>query len=292
MAKSRLEIALGDIVECFEGLEKHVFGRRELAGIVDRNRSFWRLAKSTTVAQFIEFMVAKTQLQEIRLEFPSRGITRYTWGEVSLFEVALSLKPDSYLSHYSSVYFHGLTEQIPKTIYVNSEQPPKAGRPAHLAQHAIDLAFSRSPRRSSNCGIYGDRRVCALNGMYTGRLGVVQMEGPRLERLTVTDIERTLIDIAVRPFYSGGISEVLKAYRLAAEKVSVNKLSAMLQKMGFVYPYHQAIGFYLKRAGVYKPSLVDLLRRFPMDFDFYLTYEMGEDLAYSKEWRLFFPKGF
>ena len=38
----------------------------------------------------------------------------------------------------------------------------------------------------------------------------------------VTDLERTLIDIAVRPEYAGGVYEVLNVYRLAKGKVSAN----------------------------------------------------------------------
>jgi len=65
----------------------------------------------------------------------------------------------------------------------------------------------------------------------------------------------------------------------------------MLLKMNFAYPYHQAIGFYLDRVGGYKKSAVDLLRKFEIKYDFYLAYQM-KDMSYSKEWRLFFPKGF
>ncbi len=69
-----------------------------------------------------------------------------------------------------------------------------------------------------------------LNGMHTGNLGVIKMSGPDGEKLKITDVERTLIDITVRPEYAGGIHEVLKAYRLAKDKVSVNKLVAILEK--------------------------------------------------------------
>ena len=111
-----------------------------------------------------------------------------------------------------------------------------------------------------------------------------------LGRLRFTSLERTLIDIAVRPIYSGGISEVAKAYRFAQERVSVNVLAATLDKLNYVYPYHQAIGFYLERAG-YKPTQLDLLRRFPMKFDFYLMHGMKET-QYVKDWRLHIPKDF
>ena len=49
----------------------------------------------------------------------------------------------------------------------------------------------------------------------TNALGVIEIQGSEDETLKVTGIERTLIDIAVRPVYAGGVFEVLKAYKLA-----------------------------------------------------------------------------
>ncbi len=109
-------------------------------------------------------------------------------------------------------------------------------------------------------------------------------------KLRVTDLERTLIDATVRPFYAGGVNEVLKAYSLAADRISVNRLSALLRRFEYVYPYHQAVGFYLEKSNAYRPEQIDLLRGFPREFDFYLTYQIGER-EYSKEWKLFYPKG-
>jgi DNA-binding transcriptional regulator/RsmH inhibitor MraZ len=70
----------------------------------------------------------------------------------------------------------------------------------------------------------------------------------------------------------------------------VNRLSAMLKKLAYIYPYHQVVGFYLERAE-YNPSQIDLLRKEPMNFDFYLTHKMSET-DFDKNWRLFIPKGF
>jgi predicted transcriptional regulator of viral defense system len=130
-----------------------------------------------------------------------------------------------------------------------------------------------------------------LNGMYTGNLGVIKMPGPDGETLSITNMERTLIDITVRPEYAGGIYEVLKAYRLAKDKVSINRLVAILKEINYVYPYHQAVGFYLEKAGVYKQSQLDLVQRFKMKYDFYLMHKM-KDYEYSQKWRLYYPKGF
>jgi predicted transcriptional regulator of viral defense system len=108
--------------------------------------------------------------------------------------------------------------------------------------------------------------------------------------LRVTDVERTLIDIVVRPVYSGGVFEIANAFHEAAGKYSVNRLCAYLRQLNFTYPYHQAIGFYMARSGRYKKSQLDLLRQFPMDFDFYLAHGMRQK-QYIGDWKLYIPEG-
>jgi predicted transcriptional regulator of viral defense system len=130
-----------------------------------------------------------------------------------------------------------------------------------------------------------------LNGLHTGNIGVTEMPGPEGETLRITDVERTLIDIAVRPEYAGGVFEVLEAYRRARDTVSINRLVAYLESIDYIYPYHQAIGFYLTKVNSYNESEVALLRRLEIEYDFYLVHQMREK-DYSNEWRLFYPKGF
>ena len=71
---------------------------------------------------------------------------------------------------------------------------------------------------------------------------------------------------------------------------SVNKMISYLKRLEFIYPYHQAIGFYLERAG-YTNTQLSLVEKIEKKYDFYLDYGMKET-DYSKKWRLFYPKGF
>jgi hypothetical protein len=222
-------------------------------------------------------------------------------GNISLEAILLTLKPGCHFSHFTAMQLNELTEQSPTTIYLNHEQSPKPISDAGLAQDRIDNAFSGNPRMTSNIAeIKGAKRskirVCLLNGKHTGYLGVTDREVKLPESdhpvtLRLTDVERTLIDIAVRPFYSGGVAEVMKAYRLASKMISVNRLAATLRKLGYVYPYHQVVGFYLDASGAYDAASVSLFRdRFEYEFDFYLTYNM-ENPEYVPRWRIHVPRG-
>jgi predicted transcriptional regulator of viral defense system len=268
-----------------------VYRYSDLVAILRSNRAFWRLANSTTAKMFIAFLMNSGRLREIVFPFPRPYAreTRYAWGDVQFSEIVLSLKPKCHFSHYSAVKLHGLTEQIPKTTYINFEQPLASNATGNLSQTSIDIAFKRKVRTTSYIAETEEFRVCILNGKNTGYLGVVE-HASGTGTIRVTNLERTLIDITVRPVYAGGVHEVLKAYRLAKPELSVNRLAAMLQQLEYIYPYHQAIGFYLDRAG-YKPAQLDLLRRFEVSFKFYLVHQMKET-DYIKEWRLYVPKGF
>lgn len=293
MNKSRLKIAKPDIVRHFDDLERRVLKMTDIASILTQQREFWRLAKSTTTNAFITFLLEYTSLSKHYFPLPHRAETRYVWGNVPLLEIVLTLKEQAYFTHYTAMQVHGLTEQLPKTIYLNHEQPSRPQNPS-LEQGRISAAFKNHPRVSNNAIEHGDTRICLVNGMNTDQLGVITMDaayGADVKaNIRVTNIERTLIDIAVRPIYSGGVFEVQKAYSLAKERVSVNRLAAMLQKLRYVYPYHQAVGFYLERAGI-RESALELLQQFPMEFDFFLAHRMGPT-DYVKKWRLFIPKGF
>jgi predicted transcriptional regulator of viral defense system len=209
---------------------------------------------------------------------------RFLTPEASVFQVAVSLINKSYLSHYSAVYLNGLTTQIPKTIYISFEQSKKQNINRTLEQAAIDSAFTKPQRKSANVTTFDEYTFLIHNGMYSNRSGVFS-----LADIPITNIERTLIDIAVRPDYAGGVDSVLDAYRRALDKISINKLVAILDRFDFIYPYHQTIGFYLEKAGLDDDKL-RVLRGREMRFDFYLTYEMIEK-DYDKGWRLYYPKG-
>lgn len=254
---------------------------------------------SLKLTEFIDFIIREEKiLQSVSVKLPQRDTTRFLFGDISAYRLALSFNKNSYLSHYSALLFHQLTNNVPRKIYTNMEQAAKYNTidfndpEERLKQKNIDLAFSRPMRETNQKASFNlpgsSYEVFLLNGKNHGKLGVTKVE-LNGETLPVTDLERTLIDIVVRPIYAGGTLEVLEAYKAAKGRVSVNKLLATLKKMDFSYPYHQAIGFYLDRAG-YSDKIFKLFSPFGVNYDFYLTYGMT-DKEYSKQWRVYYPKG-
>lgn len=296
--KSRLQISKADIIKTFSSVNP-VLKQQEISEIFHENKEFWRLAQSTSLTSFIQFMLEQTNLTEVKFDFPNRIISGYTWGSAPLMEVLLHLVDNSYYSHYTAIRVHGLTEQVPKTTYLSREKshPNSGGAPLQTyEQSAIDSAFEKSPRISKNEISIEDEniRLLMLESAHHSNLGIIDGEinfgGGRPLKIRYTNLERTMIDIVVRPFYAGGVFEVAKAFENAKGHLSVNTMASMLKKMAFGYPYHQAIGFYLEKAG-YKQSVVDIFMKIPMTRDFYLSHNMGNSV-YNEKWRIFTPVNF
>jgi predicted transcriptional regulator of viral defense system len=287
--KTRFSIAKKDIIHYFNESGKKVFSKNDIGTVLGENRQFWRLTDSLTIAGFIELLLNSTDLITHKIKFNSHTSILYSWGQIDINDLALSLNAKGYISHYSAIYYLGLTEQIPKTIYITVEQSKKKDKNSKaLKQLQIDNAFAKPTRLSNNYALYNDQKICLLNGMHTDLLGV---EINSEKNVRVTNIERTLIDITIRPEYSGGIYEVLKAYDNASQDVSINKLVSYLKKFNYIYPFHQCVGFYMMATGKYSDSQLQLLRKMEMPLKFYLTHGI-EKKVFSKEWNLYYPANF
>jgi hypothetical protein len=284
----RIEIAKPKIEELFDSLPNKAFRKSQIAEILTAHREEWRLPAGLIFTKFLEFLLRDSKLKQIILKSDHyKDETRYVWRSASIYDIALSLRNNAYLTHGSAVSLHDLTDQILKTVYVNYEQSPKP-QGGSLTQESIDKAFANRQRQSNLTYRYEEFQIVVINGKFTNRLEVSGLPGKGGELLDVTKLERTLIDIAVRPSYAGGVFQVLEAFRRAKSNISVNTLVATLKKLNYVYPYHQVIGFYMERAG-YPESQWQKLMKMGLSFDFYLTYQLPADKKYDPKWRLYYP---
>ena len=213
-----------------------------------------------------------------RIIVPSLNPTPYQYATV--------LRRGAYLSHASSMNILGLTQQIPKTIYVNKEQSPKKKSPDPLRQDSIDRAFSHPQRRSKYIFKVDGYQIVLLSGKFSGNSGV---EIDSLLRVPRTCLERTLIDIVVRPRYAGGVFQVLEAFKTARDSIDGSKLLSFLKKLDYKYPYHQSLGFYLERVGA-NSEILNELRNLGTNFKFYLDYSLASP-HYDESWRVYYPLG-
>jgi len=223
----------------------------------------------------------------VKAEFISNrydAIVRYLRGEHSVEELALSLQRNSFLSHGTALTVHGIAP-LGKIIYVNREQSPKS-QSGEITQAGIGVAFRNKQRQSQYTLNCLKMKYMLLSGKHTRRAGVIRVKISG-RQLDATDIERTLIDVVVRPAYAGGIENVVMAYMKVVNEIDIDHMIDILREVGHAYPYHQAIGFLLERAGRTAKDCEKFLA-LGQQFDFYLDYKI-KNPTFNQKWRLYYP---
>ena len=128
---------------------------------------------------------------------------RYTLHE---FVVGSVLVDPSAIAYWSALHYHGLTEQMPNVVFVQTT--------------------SRKKRRELTVFGIRYRIVRAIRRKFFG-LEPLWIEGLKVY---VTDREKTVIDCLDKPQHCGGVIEVYKALR--EEGVNVGRLTEYLEMFG------------------------------------------------------------
>lgn len=141
------------------------------------------------------------------------------------FEIAMHLVSPAAISHWSAMSFHGLTEQIPRTIFVLTPDPAASRhRPAHGQEHQIQ----------GHTYVFVQVKPERFFGTQTVWFGEARVE--------ITDLERTLIDGLTRPAYCGGFGEVAEIFQETIDRIDVKKIidyalkldTATVRRLGWV----------------------------------------------------------
>lgn len=257
---------------------KRVFTRQELVRLVRTYRNQWVIAESASANDIIDDLVKTLPLRAFVLESSqyTEELVRYLWREPDPLEVAASVRtPHSYLCHSSALFVHKLLDRLPKELCVNYEQSKKPKPAGELTQASSDRAFQSKQRRSALIFRYKEHEIVVISGKYTRGLEVSERPLATGAKVRATSLERTLIDVTVRPGYAGGVERVLEACRRARNEASIPKLIDTLQK--------------LDHAGFPRKQFARL-KRLGMDLDFYLAHDMPSKV-YNSDWRLYHPKG-
>ena len=118
-------------------------------------------------------------------------------GEKSMYTtheylIAAHVAEPMYIGYYSALSHHGLTEQVPRTVYVVT------------------------PTRAQSREIHGvPYRVTTVTERKFFGTTPTSIEGTTVQ---VSDLEKTLVDCADHPEFCGGIRELANAIRAAGEQ--------------------------------------------------------------------------
>lgn len=291
MRKESFDRASVEIIDFFENSVHKAYTTNDIQKIFENQREEWRIAQYRNYKHFITFLnnrkILILDIQNHEFQNSEKQILRKK--TCTPFNTGLTVKKDGYLCNYSAMQIHQLTLQIPKTIYIGEDKyaPFNENSDIELEQDSVDKAFSKPQRvsKESYKSEYDGFRYVYLQKKHNSiNVGITRING-----LTVTDLERTLIDIAVRPAYSGGAFQILEAYNKAKENVDLYKLDNYLKDLDYIYPYHQLIGFYLDLAGFPENNLHLFLNK-KSHINFYQTYNLTNKKL-NEKWGVFYPTG-
>jgi len=290
MRKESFELAKNKITSCLLKNKIGAYTSADIGKIFNKKRDEWEIASYRTLKHFMQFIENNKILELVKLKHLTKGNEKHVFivPGTNKFNIAQTIKKSGYLSYFSALQIHQLTLQNPKSVYISFDQYGAYENADFLLQEAVDNAFSKPQRQTTE--IYkskiDDIRYTFIQKKTDSLL--VGIAGN--DSIYYTDLERTLIDIVIRPAYSGGVFEVLEAFIYAKEKVDLNVLIQYLDQLNYVYPYYQVIGFYLDKAG-YDLKETNLFLDRKTDLKFYLTYNISNK-KFDEKWNLYYPNGF
>jgi hypothetical protein len=291
MRRESFLAAEDNIRSFFNEQDQNAFTTRDLASIYSTKREEWKIANYRNYYDFLEFLNKVNILNPNKLKHLTNGSEKFIYtkpGTLSIY-IGQTIKKDGYISHYTSMNYHNLTVQVPKSIYISFDKYANyKTNERELTQTSIDMAFSKSQRITSE--VYrsdkdNTRYFFLQRQSKSIDVGVKSKKGIRY-----TDIERTLIDCVVRPGYSGGIFEVLEAFKKAKHIIDLKKLDEYLIKLDYIYPYHQLLGFYLEKSGIDRVQLSSFGEKIS-NYKFYITYNISNKIL-DEYWKIYYPNGF
>ena len=129
------------------------------------------------------------------------------------FEVAMALVDPAAISHWSALHYHGLTTQVPRTTFVITTHETSVPRLRGRA--------GEEPRDGCLINDVVYRFVQVRPGRFFGTKQVWVGDA----RVSITDLERTLVDGLTMPQHCGGFAEVLNAFEIAGPRLSVRRIT-------------------------------------------------------------------
>ena len=124
------------------------------------------------------------------------------------FLIAMQLVEPAAIAYWSALNHHGMTEQLPRTIYVATNHPVH-----HTLKEALEFSF----------------KIVSIQPAKF--FGIVQ-DWANEQPFQITDREKTIIDGLDLPQHAGGVGEIAKALSGSWNQLDEAKLRGYARKVG------------------------------------------------------------
>ena len=152
------------------------------------------------------------------------------------FEIAMALAHPAAISHWSALHHHGLTEQVPRKVFVLTTTevsvPRRRGAKAKLGRDGFSVGDTT----------YQFVQVKPERYFGTDKVWIGEA------RVTITDPERTLLDGLSMPQYCGDFAEVLHAFEVRGTDLNIQRIIEYALKLDAATA--KRLGWVLEHQGV------------------------------------------
>lgn len=250
---------------------------------------------SSFISNILEEEIVKQYKFKAKNGKTKKLYTSCSLSEISPYDLALALFPGGYFCNLSSIYYHSLTNQIPKTIYICNEtiSAKRVRKQDVLTNNKLQRSFIKPHRYTSYIFEINGFEIVVVDRVKNSNHGVVSSTSKCKLWTTgsdVTSIERALIDAVVSPQYNGGITSVYTYFKHARQKLNMDKLVDIYKHLNFLYPYSQTIGFFFDRLGMNNQAL-KIYDLFTPKYDFFVDHNAKTSWKYDKKWKTYYPNG-
>jgi predicted transcriptional regulator of viral defense system len=155
-------------------------------------------------------------------DFPYGRVFQILGKPQNAEEIACSIDPFAYISHLSAMAFHGLTNRLPKIIYISTSPfknwvtSAKEKMKKDFGEYLDEYLNSDLPKLTKiRFEIIEKNRIIKYASIRHGAFK--HIEG---RALRVSTIGRTFLDMLRKPEYCGGMSHVIEIFTKHAEQYS------------------------------------------------------------------------
>ncbi len=184
----------------------------------------------------------------VRLRNDLYALTSAVPGTIPLheFEIAMALVKPAAISHWSAMHHHGLTEQIPRRVFVLTTTEALVPRVRSKSKIQAEIGY---PILKTNYQFIQVKpeRYFGVEKVWVGEA-----------RVSITDPERTLLDGLAMPQYCGDFAEVLHAFKVRLSQLNINRMISYALKLDAATA--KRLGWVLQHQGVDQARLKRLAR--------------------------------
>jgi len=163
------------------------------------------------------------------------------------FEVGMALVHPAAISHWSALHHHGLTEQLPRRVFVLTTTGTSIPR----------LVGAKRKERRSDKGYPVGGTIYQFVQVKPERFFGIEETWVGETRIKMTDLERTLLDGLMMPRYCGDFAEVLHAFQVRGPQLDLEKIVRYSLKLDAATG--KRLGWILEQQGIDLNRLEPLL---------------------------------